>query len=183
MKIIFITLFISSIGLLFTGYISHQYNQIFSDSYSYKNPVDSCKDIIKKCDPYLDDSVLQTENRKMGKLSYRFLLSSKKTKILMRVQFTTFTPDIIYDGELFSFTMEDSSLIRFMISVNSCPEVSGKDLYTHSFEFTLSDEKILYALKYTPIISVSCASYDFSNLTDQNQFMQNLRCISTYVKQ
>ena len=182
MKIIFISLFASLIFLLGSGYHSYLNFQNPTDTSSF-NPADSCKDIIKKYDPFLEDSVLQTESRKMGKLSYKFLLSPKKTKILMRVQFTTFTPDIIYDGELFSFTMEDSSLIRFMVSVDSYPEVSGKDLYTHSFEFTLNDSKVLFTLKYTPIKSVSCASHDFSNLTDQNQFMQNLRCISTYVIQ
>jgi len=182
MRAVFIIFFLLSIRLFADDFFSRALVMQKLSYNSAETAFDSCKDIMKKYDPFLEDSVLQTENRKMGKLSYKFLLSPKKTKILMRVQFTTFTPDIIYDGELFSFTMEDSSLIRFLVSVDSYPEVSGKDIYTHSFEFTLTDEKVLYKLKYTRIINVTCASYDFSNLTDQNQFMQNLRCIAMYTK-
>ena len=149
-----------------------------SAAYSQNN--DTCSDITKRYDPFKEDSILQTKSQKLGnKLSYKFYFN--KDSISMYFHFTTFTPEIIYEGEKFNISFNNDTKIQFKLDENSYPGMLGRWLTSHDFIFILNDEN-LKKLIQNPITEIKIADYDFSDLTGQEQFIQNLKCIMQYLK-
>jgi hypothetical protein len=142
---------------------------------------DTCADIIKKYDPFKEDSVLQTKTERMGKLFFKFLLD-QKDKITLQIKFYTYSSNIFNAGEYFYINLSDSTVIKLMLKDDSYPGIAGRNYFVHVLSFVLNDITYLQKLKHFFILSARLASYNFDDLTNQKKFMENLNCIMGYVR-
>jgi len=151
-----------------------------SISVAYSQISDTCSDITNRYDPFKEDSILQTRTQKLSKkLSYKFFIDGNKIEI--RFHYTSFTREIIYEDEHFNIYLDNDSMIEFKLDENSYPGMLGRWLTTHDFIFILDGEN-LKKLQQIPITEIKIADYDFSDLTGQEKFMQDLKCIMMYLK-